>query len=74
MMHTITVKIPERMFTKAQKVAESKHISVEQLLTEQFYASVESYWEERSKEVSRADFDAVLQRIPKGEPEEFDRL
>jgi hypothetical protein len=29
---------------------------------------------ERSKEVSRADFDAILQRIPKGEPEEFDRL
>ncbi|MBL7992175.1 MAG: hypothetical protein JNN25_12135 [Candidatus Kapabacteria bacterium] len=30
--------------------------------------------EERSKDVSRADFDAVPQRIPKAEPEEFDRL
>ncbi|MCU0427040.1 MAG: hypothetical protein MUF71_15590 [Candidatus Kapabacteria bacterium] len=74
MTHTITIDIPERMYQKAANLAAARHISLEQLVQEQFYATLELYWQERSKTATKEEFDQVLKRVPDVEPEEYDRL
>jgi hypothetical protein len=74
MTQSIVVDIPSQMYSKAKKVAELRHLTVEQMLQEQFYTAVEEYWEQRAKEVTREDFEAVLARVPNTEVEEYDTL
>ncbi len=74
MTHTISIDIPEKIYQKAANLATSRQISLEQLIQEQFYASLELYWQERSKTATKEEFDQVLKRVPDVEPEEYDRL
>lgn len=74
MNHRIVVNIPETMYSKAEKIAQSRHLTVEQMLEEQFFHAVERYWQDFSKNISRQDFETVLSRVPDVEPEDYDKL
>lgn len=74
MTHSIVVNIPETMYSKAEKIAQSRHLTVEKMLEEQFYRAVEEYWQDLSKNISRQDYEAVLSRVPNVKPEDYDSL
>lgn len=74
MTQSIVVNIPSQVYVKAKKVAEMRHLTVEQMVQEQFYSAVEAYWQQRATEVTREDFEAVLARVPNIEAEEYDKL
>jgi hypothetical protein len=73
---SIQVNLPEEAYRRAVDVAEREHCTVEQLIASGFLRELDA-WErlrERAQRGSREKFLEVLDSLPDGEPEEFDRL
>lgn len=78
-MSTLKVNIPESLRRRAQLLAQSDGVPLDQFITTALAEKVavldaESYIRERALRGSREKFDRVLSKVPDVEPEEYDRL
>ena len=78
-MSTITVRLPKSLHTKIKELAQAEGISMNQFLVvaaaEKMAALLtEDYLTREAQHGKRADFEKVLQAVPRVEPEDYDRL
>ena len=78
-MSTLSVQIPNSLYTHLQELAEHEGITVEQFIAtavaeKMAVLMTESYLKERAKRGSRAKYEAALAQVPDVEPEEYDKL
>ena len=78
-MSTISLRLPDSLHKQVRKLAEKEKVSINQLITlalaEKLSALMtEDYLEQRAKRGSRKKFQRAMQKVPKVEPEEHDRL
>jgi hypothetical protein len=70
------VNIPEELYRQAREIAESQHLSVDDVISSAFAEQLAA-WErlkQRAARGSRESFLAVLNKVPDVEPEDFDRI
>jgi hypothetical protein len=73
---TVSIDIPENLYQQAQDLAESQHLSVDEVISSAFAEHLAA-WErlkERAARGQRDTFLRVLDKVPDVEPEEYDRL
>jgi hypothetical protein len=73
---SISVNIPEELYRQAQEIAESQHLSVDEVVSSAF-AEQMAAWErlkQRAAKGRREAFLSVLNKVPDDEPEEYDRI
>ena len=71
-----SVNIPEELYRQAREIAESQHLSVDDVVSSAF-AEQMAAWErlkQRAARGSRESFLAVLDKVPDVEPEDYDRI
>ena len=78
-MSTISLRLPGSLHKQVRKLAEKESVSINQLVTlalaEKISALLtEEYLETRAKRGSRKKFERAMVKVPKVEPEEYDRL
>ncbi len=78
-MSTLNVNIPESLRRRAQSLAQSDGVPLDQFIATALAEKVavldaDSYIRERAARGSREKFDRVLAKVPDVEPEELDRL
>ncbi len=78
-MSTISLRLPDSLHKQVRRLAEKESVSINQLITlalaEKLSALMtEEYLEGRAKRGSRKKFERAMAKVPKVEPEEFDRL
>ncbi|OQW92556.1 MAG: CopG family transcriptional regulator [Thiotrichaceae bacterium IS1] len=78
-MNTVTLQLPDSLYTKINELVKVEGISIHQFLTlataEKLTAFLTpSYLEQEAARGQRADFEKVLTAVPQVEPEEYDRL
>lgn len=78
-MSTISLRLPDSLHKQVRKLAEKESVSINQLVTlalaEKISALMtEEYLETRAKRGSRKKFERAMVKVPKVEPEEYDRL
>ncbi|MEK6407058.1 MAG: toxin-antitoxin system HicB family antitoxin [Acidobacteriota bacterium] len=78
-MSTISLRLPDSLHKQVRKLAQKENVSINQLITlalaEKLSALMtEEYLEERAKRGSRNKFKRAMAKVPKVEPEEYDRL
>ena len=78
-MSTISLRLPDSLHKQVRKLPEKESVSINQLVTlalaEKISALLtEEYLETRAKRGSRKKFERAMAKVPKGEPEEYDRL
>lgn len=78
-MSTISLRLPDSLHKQVRKLAEKESVSINQLVTlalaEKISALLtEEYLETRAKRGSRKKFERAIVKVPKVEPEEYDRL
>jgi predicted transcriptional regulator len=78
-MSTISLRLPDSLHKQVRKLAEKESVSINQLITlalaEKISALMtEEYMEARAKRGSRKKFERAMAKVPKVEPEEYDRL
>ncbi len=78
-MSTISLRLPDSLHKQVRKLAEKEKVSINQLITialaEKLSALMtEDYLEERAKRGSKRKFRRAMAKVPKVEPEEYDRL
>ena len=78
-MSTISLRLPDSLHKQVRKLAEKESVSINQLVTlalaEKISALLtEEYLETRAKRGSRKKFERAMMKVPKVEPEEYDRL
>ena len=73
---TVSVNIPEELYRQAREIAESQHLSVDDVVSSAFAEQLLA-WErlkQRAARGSRESFLAVLGKVPDVEPDEYDRI
>jgi len=73
---TVSINIPENLYQRARDIAESQHLSVDEVISSAFAEHLAA-WErlkERAARGRRDTFLRVLDKVPDVEPEEYDRL
>ncbi len=73
---SVSVNIPEELYRQAREIAESQHLSVDDVVSSAF-AEQMAAWErlkQRAARGSRESFLAVLDKVPDVEPEDYDRI
>lgn len=78
-MTNLNVHLPESLYKQIEALAARENISIEQLATIALSAQVSAwmtkdYLEEKAKSGSWEKFQQVLNKVPKVEPEEYDKL
>ncbi len=78
-MSTISLRLPDSLHKQVRRLADQESVSINQLITlalaEKLPALMtEEYLEERAKRGSRKKFERAMAKVPKVEPEEYDRL
>lgn len=78
-MSTISLRLPDSLHKQVRKLAQQENVSINQLITlalaEKLSALMtEEYLDERAKRGSRNKFKRAMAKVPKVEPEEYDRL
>lgn len=78
-MSTISLRLPDSLHKQVRKLAEKESVSINQLVTlalaEKISALLtEEYLETRAKRGSHKKFERAMAKVPKVEPEEYDRL
>ena len=78
-MSTISLRLPDSLHKRVRKLAQQESVSINQLITlalaEKLSAlTTEQYLAERAKRGSRKKFQRAMSKVPKVEPEEYDRL
>lgn len=73
---TVSVNIPEELYRRAREIAESQHLSVDDVVSSAFAEQLAA-WErlkQKAARGSRESFLAVLDKVPDVEPEDYDRI
>lgn len=73
---TVSINIPEELYRQAREIAESQHLSVDDVVSSAFAEHLAA-WERlkhRAARGNRESFLAVLDKVPDVEPEEYDRI
>jgi hypothetical protein len=73
---TVSVNIPEELYRQAREIAESQHLSVDDVVSSAFAEQLAA-WERlklRAARGNRESFLAVLHKVPDVEPDEHDRI
>ena len=73
---TVSVNIPEELYRQAREIAESLHVSVDDVVSSAFAEQLAA-WERlklRAARGNRESFLAALDKVPDVEPEEYDRI
>ena len=73
---TVSVNIPDDLYRQAREIADSQHLSVDDVISSAFAEQLAA-WErlkQRAARGSRENFLRVLAKVPDVEPEDFDRL
>ena len=78
-MSTISLRLPDSLHKQVRKLAERERVSINQLITLALAEKLsslmtEDYLEERAKRGSKKKFRRAMAKVPKVEPEEYDRL
>jgi hypothetical protein len=78
-MSTISLRLPDSLHKQVRRLAERESVSINQLITlalaEKLSALMtEDYLEERAKRGSRKKFKRAMAKVPKVQPEAYDRL
>ena len=77
-MTAVKIMLPEDVERKVSELAESQHITIEELMTmalmEKLSTIRDPYLEERAKLGQREDFDAFLAQVPDVPPDDYDKL
>ena len=78
-MSTLNIQLPESLYKSLQKLAEQDGISLDQFvalaIAEKISAlTTEGYLQERANRGNRAQYEAVLAKVPDVEPEPYDML
>jgi hypothetical protein len=78
-MSTISLRLPDSLHKQVRRLAEKESVSINQLITlalaEKLSALMtEDYLEERAKRGSRKKFKHAMAKVPKVQPEVYDRL
>ena len=72
---TVNIKIPEELYRQAREIAESHHLSIDDVVSSAFAEQLVAWrLKRRAARGSRESFLAVLGKVPDVEPEEFDRI
>ena len=73
---TVSVNIPEDLYQQAREIADSQHLSVDDVILSAFKEQLAG-WERLKQRAARGRLDEflkVLDKVPDVEPEEYDRL
>ncbi len=73
---SVSVNIPEKLYRQAQEIANSQHLSVDDVVSSAFaeqMAALERL-KQRAASGSREKFLAVLDKVPDVKPDEYDRI
>lgn len=73
---TVSVNIPEELYRQAREIADSQHLSVDDVISSAFAEQLTA-WErlkQRAAKGDRESFLAVLNKVPDVEPEDYDRI
>lgn len=73
---TVSVNIPEELHRQAQEIADSQHVSVDDVISSAFAEQVAA-WErlkQRAARGNRESFLAVLNKVADVEPDDYDRI
>ena len=73
---SVSVNIPEELYRQAREIAESQHLSVDDVVSSALAEQLAA-WErlkQRAARGSRESFLAVLDKVPDVEPEDYDRV
>jgi hypothetical protein len=73
---TMSVNIPEELYRQAREIAESQHVSVDDVVASAFAGQLAA-WESlklRAARGNRESFLVALDKVPDVEPEEYDRI
>ncbi len=78
-MSTLSLRLPDSLHETAKSLAKREHVSVNQLIATAVAEKIsalmtEDYLEQRAKRGKRANYEAVLVKVPEGAPEERDRF
>ncbi len=78
-MSALSLRLPDSLHKQIRILAQREGISINQFIAsaaaEKMTALLtEEYIEKRAKRASREKFQAVLNKVPDVEPEEYDRL
>ena len=73
---SVSVNIPEELYQQAREIAESQHLSVDDVVSSAFAEQLAAWQRLKQRAVrgSRESFLAVLDKVPDVEPEEYDRI
>ncbi len=73
---TVNIDIPENLYRQAQDIADSQHLSVDEVISSAFAQHLAA-WEKLKERAARGRKDAflaVLEKVPDVEPAEYDRI
>jgi hypothetical protein len=73
---SVSVNIPEELYQQAREIAESQHLSVDDVVSSAFAEHMVA-WERLKRRAARGNresFLAVLDKVPDVEPDEYDRV
>ena len=73
---TVTVNILDELYRQAREIADSQHLSVDDVISSAFAEQLAA-WErlkQRAARGSRESFLAVLDKVPDVEPADYDRI
>ena len=77
-MTAVKIMLPDEVERKVFELAESQHITVEELMTmalmEKLSTVRDPYLETRAEMGRRGDFDAFLAQVPDVPPDDYDKL
>lgn len=78
-MSTISLRLPDSLHKQVRKLPQQENVSINQLITlalaEKLSALMtEEYLDERAKRGSRNKFKRAMAKVPRVEPEPYDRL
>ena len=77
-MTAVKIMLPEEVERRVSELAESQHITIEELMTmalmEKLSSIRDPVLEERAKLGRREDFDAFMAQVPDVPPEDYDKL
>ena len=73
---SVSVNIPEDLYRQAREIADSEHVSVDDVISSAFAEQLAAWQrlKHRAAGGSRDRFLGVLEKVPDAEPEEFDTV
>ena len=73
---TFAVNIPEELYRQAREIAESQHLSVDEVISSAFAEQLvaRERLKRRAARGNRESFLRVLDKVPDVEPEDCDRI